>query len=236
MSQASQTVRAPWPEGRDRNGRPVWEPPILDYSRYIDQEDYDNQRKVVLKRYEGDVVQTTKFLDAHLDFRILNDYMAWAAQEHTAAAKQGASNYDAECFFDGLLREIKRDENEAYQKFAGLGFVMRKDMKGKYIIHDRKVITTQVLGQEGHVSSASSGNSSLGFGSARVVGKTVDGTTELDLMDDLAALELSQPTAQIQTSATETTPLISTINSPDNPSDEDSKSAFSTIICGCPCS
>lgn len=48
---------------------------------------------------------------------------------------------------------------------------------------------------EGYVSSVCSGDLSPRLKHTAVVDETMDGTTRLDLMDDLATLELSQPIA-----------------------------------------
>ena len=77
----SHTVRTPLPEGKQSNGRPVWEPPALDYSSYIDPEDHAKQGKTFLEQYRGDIAKTTRFMDIQTDFHILTDYKEWAVQE-----------------------------------------------------------------------------------------------------------------------------------------------------------
>lgn len=54
--------RIPLPRQSNADGRPVWEPPIFDYTDLIGEE-YDQKRKAV-QEYTNDVAKTTDFLDA----------------------------------------------------------------------------------------------------------------------------------------------------------------------------
>ena len=54
--------RRPLPQARNRAGRSVWEPPILDYSDLIGEE-YEQKRKTLLKYFRDDVVKTTAYMD-----------------------------------------------------------------------------------------------------------------------------------------------------------------------------
>ena len=64
------------PDGRNINGRPVWEPPIFDYSQLIGEE-YEKAREAVLKFLGGDVAKTTDFMDAHTESHLDRMFAHW---------------------------------------------------------------------------------------------------------------------------------------------------------------
>lgn len=62
MATKALTRRAPLLFGRNADGRPVWEPPILDHSDLIGDE-YHKKREALTKFAGNDVAKTTKVLD-----------------------------------------------------------------------------------------------------------------------------------------------------------------------------
>ena len=62
MATKELTRRAPLPSGRNVDGRPVWEPPILDYSNLTGDE-YHKKKEALMKFTGDDVARTTKLLD-----------------------------------------------------------------------------------------------------------------------------------------------------------------------------
>ena len=96
--------RQPFPEGRYPNGRPVWEPPILDYSKLIDDE-YENKREAVLK--------LTKFI-THQEqqgswMRPLNG-TCWACAIWIGGiAVESTDDPDVITFFARLMGEVVMD-------------------------------------------------------------------------------------------------------------------------------
>lgn len=56
-------TRRALPENGNVEGRPVWEPPMLNYSHLIDEE-YEQKRGAVLEYFSNDVTKTTSFMDA----------------------------------------------------------------------------------------------------------------------------------------------------------------------------
>lgn len=61
---------------RNIDGRPVWEPPILNYLDLI-VEEYEKFREEVLKYTGGEVVRTTEILDARTELEALWMYTDW---------------------------------------------------------------------------------------------------------------------------------------------------------------
>lgn len=111
------------------------------------------------------------------------------------------------------------DRHEAWERFEELEFVLVKDLKGKYVIYDRELATTSVAEQEIVRTSFATEKSA-----------------QLELMDDLAALNLGLLIrTQQDASATETTPLLSITHPPRGPNNEAAESSLSAIIWGCPC-
>ena len=65
------------PSTGDVEGRPIWEPPIFNYSELIGEK-YDDKRKALLKHYYGDRAKTTEYLDVEDECRLLSIYCHWA--------------------------------------------------------------------------------------------------------------------------------------------------------------
>lgn len=53
------------------DGRPVWEPPILDYSELIDEEEDEKKREAVMKYTGRDPARTTTIMDTFTENRML---------------------------------------------------------------------------------------------------------------------------------------------------------------------
>ena len=66
--------RCSLPQSRNIAGRPVWEPPVLDYEHLIGEE-YEHKRKAILKYYRNDVAMTTDWLDTDTEYNLLLMYL-----------------------------------------------------------------------------------------------------------------------------------------------------------------
>ena len=169
MRRVSHKARPPLPEGCTRNGRLVWEPPILYYSRLIKKEDNDKRRKALLERYKGDAVKTTKWLDIHYGFTLTYLYQEWALGKIEEAINLG--KHDTRRVFHELLKEINLEARVVILYSESLGFLMRQDAEGEWIIYNRQEDTTPIApAEDGHKSSTTN--------------KVTDETTQLERVDD----------------------------------------------------
>lgn len=75
-------------EGRTSNGRPVWEPPVLDLQDLSDLEKHGKQRKALIKYYKGNPVKVTKFMDIYAEESLGVTYLDWARDEWCAISEQ----------------------------------------------------------------------------------------------------------------------------------------------------
>lgn len=96
-------VRRPLPEAKNADGRPLWEPPIFDYSAWIGEE-YEKQREAVLKYYKGDVVKTTKFFDLDVEADLMEDYYNWINAQSPCLFTLG--NIEKYRFWQNLRDEV----------------------------------------------------------------------------------------------------------------------------------
>ena len=113
----------PLPQDCNIDGRPVWEPPILNYS-YLIGEEYEQKREAVLKYCDGNVVRTTEILDTQEEYELLNTYRVWCQSEYDFCSYQrpygwrlptGKKRYDTGPvvdFFSQLSRQIDVDIRE----------------------------------------------------------------------------------------------------------------------------
>ena len=115
--------RRPLPQGKNSNGRPVWEPPLFDYRELIG-EAYEEKRKTLLSYYRNDVVKTTAFLDFDAEHQLLGMYKDLAFGEQQRAQEHGDSEETE--FFRDLRREIIVDFNEAVRKSPGFSLMLRR--------------------------------------------------------------------------------------------------------------
>lgn len=92
------------PDGRNCDKRPVWEPPIFDYSDFIG-EVFEEKREAVVKFTNDDVVKTTEIMDKMLDRMLMGTYRVWL--DDTCHAME-----DPECksFFGSLYEEVSAVE------------------------------------------------------------------------------------------------------------------------------
>ena len=93
------------PESRNVDGRPIWEPPILDYFHLIDTEhaqSYTKQREAVLAFTGQDVARATAILDQHEESELLNDFIEWAKLNDGATADPRAQT-----FWQGLRDNLR---------------------------------------------------------------------------------------------------------------------------------
>lgn len=73
----------PLPECLNLDGRPVWEPPLLNYSALIDTENsqgYTKSREAALLSTGGNVVKTTEIMDIWTENQLLAEYHFWAKE------------------------------------------------------------------------------------------------------------------------------------------------------------
>lgn len=121
--------RRPLPLDRNLDGRPVWEPPILDYSDLIEEE-YEQKRKAVLKYYRNDVVRATAFIDTDTETHLLEMYSrsVWEEMERPKAGV----DIDIREFFYHLWDEIMRDMSEIMQGKGWEELMLEKRDNGTY--------------------------------------------------------------------------------------------------------
>lgn len=120
MNSPSNAIHSPLPlTPRKSDNRPVYEPPIFDYTWATDLEDYEKQREALLAHYNNDVVKVTTFMDLHTEWRLLEQHRYWAYEE----ASMAANDLDEEkvAFFDTLEEEIKLDRTVVFREFWTLG-------------------------------------------------------------------------------------------------------------------
>lgn len=105
------------PDARNVDGRPIWEPPILDYSHLIDTEHgqpYTKQREAVLVFTGQDVVRATAILDQHEESELLNDFIEWAKLNDTAT-----EDPQAQAFWQGLRDNLRVELLQVLVEDAG---------------------------------------------------------------------------------------------------------------------
>lgn len=94
-------------EARNFDGRPIWEPPILNYSHLIDtptSQSYTKRREAVLAYTYGDVDVTTSIMDEYTESELLTDYIEWAKSNVDAAEDDQAI-----MFFETLRDDLRED-------------------------------------------------------------------------------------------------------------------------------
>ena len=101
--------RRPLPLRRNIAGRPVWEPPVLDYSDLIEKE-YEQKRKAMLRYYRNDVAMATAWLDLHDEDSLLYMY-ADSVLDELSRASSDRDEVRVQ-FFAQLNREIAWSEYE----------------------------------------------------------------------------------------------------------------------------
>ena len=119
--------RQPLPVEKNIDGRPIWEPPIFDYSHLIGQE-YEKQREAVLKYTRSDVARTTGIMDAYAEMESDKMYERWLLENvDDCTLEAGALR-----FYRGLLEELKFDSMEAEHEFTRHRVSLKKNEDGKY--------------------------------------------------------------------------------------------------------
>lgn len=93
------------PDVPNIDGRPIWEPPIFDYSDLIGEE-YEKKREAAWKYTGGDVVKTTAIMDLTTEHALIVDYSRWSNSNRDGA------NTPSDQFFAALTRELSVDSNE----------------------------------------------------------------------------------------------------------------------------
>lgn len=121
------------PATRNIDGRPVWEPPILNYSDLIDKE-YEKLREEVLKYSGDDVVRTTEILDARTELEALWMYRDWII--HNIVDPWDCGDEKRYTFFGDLWREAIAGALDAKEELQYLGVEILRDNKDKWVVED----------------------------------------------------------------------------------------------------
>lgn len=66
------------PSFQDVDSRPVWEPPVLDYSELID-EAYEKKREAMVKFTNNDVARASEIMDVDTEVELIREYSHWIA-------------------------------------------------------------------------------------------------------------------------------------------------------------
>lgn len=117
----------PWtpqalPDTLRADGRPVWEPPILDYSDLIG-EIYEQKREAVLDLTGGNVAKTTSLMDIYTEENLLWEYYDWVKNNTKLA-----NGTETEHFFRGLRKEVWKDWSDVEDEWlasGGIRFIIR---------------------------------------------------------------------------------------------------------------
>lgn len=121
----------PLPTAPNQYGRPVWEPPILDYSDLIDEE-YEKKWKAALKYTKGDRARATLIMDLHDESRLLGRYDDWVEDNRNTAQDKESLQ-----FYLGLHEALYDDHftvmDEGFEK-AHATFTRKAD--GNYLVED----------------------------------------------------------------------------------------------------
>lgn len=107
----------PLPTTLRPDGRPVWEPPILDYSELIG-EVYENRRETVTKYTNNNVVETTELRDIYVEEQLLWEYFWWVEEEVKKAIEAGDQSRE---FLTALKDEILWDGEIVEVEWRGKG-------------------------------------------------------------------------------------------------------------------
>lgn len=113
------------------DGRPVWEPPILDYLELIGEE-YEKKREAVMKYTSDDVVWTTKLMDIYTEDQLLWKYFRWVDEEVRKAVEAGV---ETQHFLVSLKEDVLYDGEVVEDEWKGKGGMsfIRSLVDGKWI-------------------------------------------------------------------------------------------------------
>ena len=129
VRQESPMARQRLPKTLNSEGRPVWEPPILDLSHLIGEE-YDKKRESVMKYTNNNPVLTTKIMDLGAERDVLMNYTFWI---NVALVDVPVDEPDAsykQAFYEGLWNEVHADWNEVATEHGHLNVVHRRSKDG----------------------------------------------------------------------------------------------------------
>lgn len=212
------------------NDKPVWEPPVLDYTNLMGDE-YDKRREALLRHYKGDVVKTTKYLDTHKETLMLVRYRVWIGKE--LEGDWMAKDQPRALFFEQLLEEAGLDHENMDAdrrclrvRLSGLGdglYHACLPWDEPQTASEASNFTTSSVSyvQKADILRIDSHTSSLSA-------KYAISSTTTSLLKH-CILPLIQPKPEI----TEATALLPRNN---NAQEEDLSTFLSAIMCGCPCS
>lgn len=114
------------PTTLNADGRPFWEPPLLDLSHLIGEE-FEKRKLAMLKLTENDVSLITDFLDAFEEHMVLWEYQDWAHSNlETSVQEENAR------FYLNLYREAVADWMKAFRRFREQGFGTFLQEDGSY--------------------------------------------------------------------------------------------------------
>lgn len=102
------------PDSKNADGRPVWEPPILEYSAIIGEE-FVKKRKAMMEYTGNDVVKTTQFMDVDSEYDVLLEFETWAEDTINSASDLGTA-----VFFYGLYNEIVKDKDDLEDEWVAM--------------------------------------------------------------------------------------------------------------------
>lgn len=131
------------PTTQNVDGRPVWEPPVLDYSELID-EAYEKKREAMVKFTNNDVARATEIMDVDTEVELLQEYSDWVAANANNAEFEDDSERAA--FFDRLRSEVMFDLREVRTEWQDLKtdiYDMGKREDGKWEVKGYEYITAE---------------------------------------------------------------------------------------------
>lgn len=115
---------------RNCDERPMWEPPIFDYSWLIGEE-YEKKREAMLEYTGGDVTRTTDIMDVDTEFELLYEYHGWI-QSNVDSGDDAESRQ----FLEGLWKEVGKDKDDVFEEWEGFdgGIIYRRCEDGTYTV------------------------------------------------------------------------------------------------------
>lgn len=126
----------PLPSGLTIDQRQVWEPPIFNYTEFIDDV-YDKKRKAVLEYTNGDRARTTEILDIDLEIGLIHTYSMWI--DHNVKDTKGRVRGDDAklvSFLAELHAELELDREAVWDEWNALEVVQKRRSDGTWRFMD----------------------------------------------------------------------------------------------------
>ena len=117
------------PKTLNPEGRPVWEPPVLDLSHLIGEE-YKKKRESVMKYTNNNPVLTTKIMDLGAERDVLMNYTFWINVALVDVAPDDTDASEKKAFYEGLWNEVHADCTEVATEHGHLNVVHRRSEDG----------------------------------------------------------------------------------------------------------